>query len=256
MARSLFDPTRIDDSIRKLSTGKGPAFTHLFQYLSFPNTKQLVAPTDRPYFLKNLRSDLSSWRTALSQVPPSRLLTIPWLSLIAESRADLIGKTDHIKTLILMENIRLYTTQLRPEGLYIGSYLALGTSFEPPLTFITQEQLEPQQLTDPEETPYRQEVKPRNPVAPLYIPKPLTERLEATPTIAERYFKEPSSKHQFKTTDEPLEDRDELADLLQEQNDLQAEHIEQITRDPQDKKRIKEIDSRLAKIQEILDNIQ
>lgn len=255
MARSLFDPSRIDDSIRKLSTGKGPAFTHLFQYLSFPNTKQLVAPTDRPYFLKNLRSDLSSWRTALSQVPPSRLLTIPWLSLIAESRADLIGKTDHIKTLILMENIRLYTTQLRPEGLYIGSYLALGTSFEPPLTFITPDQLEPQQLTDPEETPYRQEVKPRNPAAPLYVPKPLTERLQAVPEIANRYFNS-TKRSPFVTLNEPDEEIDDLAPLLAEQKALQDEQIEILTHESPSKVRMKEIDARLTQIKKLLDNMQ
>lgn len=143
MPRSIFNPADVDLSIRKLSTGKGPAFTHFFQYLSNPDTNQLVLPTTKPWFLKNLRSDLSSWRTALSLVPPSRLLTIPWLALIADSRPDLYDKDDSLKTRIIMENIRLYTTKLTPDGLYIGSYLSLGTAFEPPLTFVTPNQLKP-----------------------------------------------------------------------------------------------------------------
>lgn len=132
MPRSLYNPSDIEGSIRKLSITRGNAFNLFYQYLSDPATLQLFpAQPGRPHALKNLRSDLSTWRSALAQVPPSRLLTIPWLSYLAMIRPDLADRPDPFCIAALMEDLRLFTTQMTPEGLQFGSYRALGFVIPP-----------------------------------------------------------------------------------------------------------------------------
>lgn len=127
MPRSLFNPAEIESSIRRLSSARGQAFTYFYRYLLDPKTIQSIQPpSGRPWALKNLRSDLSTWRSGLSQVPADRLLTISWLSLLVMTREDLIPLSDEARIATLFENFRLFTTQLRPEGLHLGSYHAFG----------------------------------------------------------------------------------------------------------------------------------
>lgn len=256
MPRSIFDPSDIDLSIRKLSTGKGRAFTHLYTYLSNPDTKQLVLPTDKPYFLKNLRSDLSSWRTAFSQVPPSRLLTIPWLALIADSRPDLLDKDDFLKTRILMENIRLYTTKLTPDGLYIGSYLSLETSFEAPLTFVTPNQYKPVAQTT--KTP----VRDFDDIDPNFLPP--SKHIKAKPAdILNKYLKPESTKSDSKINsfvDTSFDDGPDDGEILEaertslEQEQADLELIFPKERSAAQKKRLIEIETRISKITDLLNS--
>lgn len=132
MPRSLYNPSDIEGSIRKLSITRGNAFNLFYNYLFDPSTLQFYPKQEgRPHALKNLRSDLSTWRSALAQVPPSRLLTIPWLSYLAMTRADLAGRSDPFCIAALMEDLRLFTTQMTPEGLQFGSYRALGFVIPP-----------------------------------------------------------------------------------------------------------------------------
>lgn len=127
MPRSLFDPASLDSSIRKIGSARGQAFTHFHRYLANPKNLQLIAPIQgKPWALKNLRSDLSTWRSGLAQVPAERLLTIPWLSLLVLTRADLAALSDEARIATLFEDFRLFTTQLKADGLHLGSYTAFG----------------------------------------------------------------------------------------------------------------------------------
>lgn len=127
MPRSLFDPASLDASIRKLSSARGFAFTYLYRYLLNPTQIQSIAPTPgKAWALKNLRSDLSTWRASLSQVPAERLLTISWMGLLVLTRDDLIPLSDEARIATLFEDLRLFTTQLKADGLHIGSYTAFG----------------------------------------------------------------------------------------------------------------------------------
>lgn len=248
MTRSLFKPHDIDGSIRRLSTGKGPAFSILVKYLTHPENPQLIRPTTSEWFLKNLRSDLSSWRTALAQVPPGRLLAIPWLCLIAETRPDLVGKSDQLKTTILMENIRLYTTLLRPEGLHIGSYSALDTKFNPPLALVTEAQLAPQEPAFEEpsfEDPSFEEPS---------FPPPRHERVrERSREVLSKYFP-PANERPIPFADMPdaEPELDDYERLLAEQKQLQTELLNLEAQGRKPYKTIEKIEARLAKIDEHL----
>lgn len=146
MPRTLYDPKNIDTSIRKLSSARGFAFTYLYRYLLNPAQIQSIAPTPgKAWALKNLRSDLSSWRAGLSQVPAERLLTISWMSLLVLTRDDLIPLTDEVRIATLFEDLRLFTTRLKDDGLHIGSYTAFGGVLGAELAFTSA----PQNAPDP-----------------------------------------------------------------------------------------------------------
>lgn len=132
MARSIFDPLDIPGSLKRLSAARGTSFSHIYRYLTNPDQIQLIPSENRkPYALRNLRSDLSTWRSALSQVPADQLLSISWFSLLIRSRPDLVHQPDTYIIATLLENIRLFTTQLKPDGLYIGSYTSFGGYLNP-----------------------------------------------------------------------------------------------------------------------------
>lgn len=122
MPRNLYDPANSESSIRKLSSARGAAFTYIYRYLLDPASPQTIPPLEgKPWYLKNMRSDLSAWRAGLAQVPSDRLLTIPWLGLLALTRQDLAPLAPEASVATLLEDLRMFTTQLRPEGLHIGS---------------------------------------------------------------------------------------------------------------------------------------
>lgn len=259
MARSIFNPLDIEGSIQRICSARGPSFSIFFSFLSSPSTIQSIPPHPTyVWHLKNLRSDLSSWRTALSQVPPTRLLTIPWLSLIADSRPDLIGKTDHIKILIIMENIRSYTTKLTPSALLIGTYSTLGTSSAPP-AFVTPDQLAPipqHELPDPEIEEYRPLYGKPTPT-PLHVPRSLDERLEGTSDMLKRYVRpEPKPKEpefiSIPDYETPVEDEtDFYANKLKEMEDELA--LLQLNK-PRPSKKIEKLEQEIASLKYQLDN--
>ena len=130
MPRALYDPASPSNTIKRLSSGRGDAFTFLHRYLSSPDSIQVIRPSDRPtkWGLKNLRSDLATWRSALAQVPAPDLFSIPWLGLIADTRSDLTELSNPLKQAVLMENVRLFSTALRDDGLHIGPYQLIANA--------------------------------------------------------------------------------------------------------------------------------
>lgn len=255
MARSIFDPSNIDSSIKKLASAKGTAFHLFYGYLADPlKIQSIPARPHYKWYLRNLRSDLSSWRTALAQVPPSRLLTIPWLALLADSRHDLANKPEPVIIATLMENIRLYTTQLLPSELLIGNYNVLNSNHIPTAFNAT-----PAPLPDPAGNNFRPLKKEPEPTTPLHVPLPFEKRIETVSDTMKSYLVPSTQRKGFISTPEsyePEEEVDDLAPLLVEQKALQNEQLELLTHDAPSKVRLKEIDTRLTQIKKLIDNQQ
>lgn len=114
MPRSLYDPAAPDLSIRRMSRLRGHVAQPLADYLRTPEKVQQI-PAQGKWYLKNLRSDLSTWRIGLESIPNGRLLEVSWLAVVCPSLSEIEIRA------------RLFAmrTAILDDILYIGSYSAM-----------------------------------------------------------------------------------------------------------------------------------
>lgn len=114
MPRSLYDPASPDQSIRRMSRLRGHAAQPLADYLRTPEKVQQI-PAQGKWHLKNLRSDLSTWRIGLESIPNGRLLEVSWFAVVCPS----LSEAEIRARLFAMR------TALIDDILYVGSYSAM-----------------------------------------------------------------------------------------------------------------------------------
>lgn len=248
MTRSLFDPTDIPATVKRLCRLRGHVSQPLTNYLADPTSLQRLQPLSA-WHLRNLRSDLSAWRTALEMLPTGMILTIPWIGLVCPDKSEI-----QIKAALYELRTSFYG-----DDLLIGSYQTL-------MAFDTSVQLRGQTaslplalpLPDPENQPYRSvdRVPVRQPA--LHVPLPLEKRIDAIDPIAHRYLKPQGKQSGFISQPESPEQEevDDLAPLLEEQKLLSQKKMDLLLEDPVKKVELRHVEHRLSELDRLLNNIQ
>lgn len=248
MARSLYDPSDLTATCRRLCRLRGHVSQPLTNYLADPTSLQRLQPISA-WHLRNLRSDLSAWRTALEMLPTGMILTIPWIGLVCPDKSEI-----QIKAALYELRTSFYG-----DDLLIGSYKTL-------MAFDTSVQLRGQTaslpiappLPDPENQPYRpiDRVPVRQPA--LHVPLPLEKRIGAIDSIAHPYLIPQGKRAGFITQPDlpEQEEVDDLAPLLEEQKLLSQKKVDLLLEDPVKKVELRHVEHRLAELDRILNDIQ